>query len=196
VKKRLTTNRVLLASLIGAALGGILILILGVYMKVVGFGIPDVLWVREHELQYCPRCGSQRWASTKGFFFGLASGRVEGKLSRQFNGIDQTKCDHMFFPIASDDMLLTRDFKLQRHKLGQPDGDAFWEEPVLVEAFRAMEKENSASAVSLFQFVVNEKQRGTLSLSVVEAAKGTNSQALVDAMNQAYTNKFKHIVAY
>lgn len=160
-----------------------------VYVNILGFSIPDILWVREHELQYCPRCGLQRWQNSRGFFFGSGSGNVEVHKTGKA-GIDSAKCAHLFFVVAADDAVLTRDLKLQKYKTGWQYKDSFWDNPLLVESFRRAETENEQHAFSLFQMMVNENFRGTISSNVVQALEGTNSAAVVDAMYQAYTNKF------
>jgi hypothetical protein len=188
VKKPFNARRVLFLSLISGTVG--VIVLAGVYMKAMGWDFPDVLWVSQRELQYCPRCGMQRWEHVRGFLFGLRTNRIEEKPGKKIAGIDRANCDHLFYTVAEDGKLLaTQGFKIQKFKIGKTTGDTFWDAPVLVEAFRALEKENQVQAFTLFQFLVNEKQRGAPRMTnLLEAVKGTNSQAVVDGMFQLYTN--------
>jgi hypothetical protein len=189
MKKRFDTKRVILVSLFIGTMGSIVAAC--VFMKTMGGELPDILWVRQRELQYCPRCGMERWEQTRGFLFGLRTHGIEEKQvqAAKIPGVDRANCNHLFFTVAEDGkMLVTRGFKMQKFKIGNPTGDTCWDAPVLVEAFRAMEKENQGQAFTLFQFLVNERQRGAGMSNVVEALKGTNSQAVVEAMYQIYTN--------
>ncbi len=85
-------------------------------------------------------------------------------------------------------MLITRGLKMQKFTIGQASADAFWDEPLLVDSFRKIEKDNQAHAFTLFQFLVNERQRTAGLTNVLEAMKGTNSTALINAMYRIYTN--------
>jgi hypothetical protein len=189
MKKSIRTKRLLIILFSGMLVGTVGII--GVYLKNLA-GTQDALFYREHNRRFCGRCGFQEW-STSTALFGLRSfnhAPVDSQ-KKDFAGFDQLRCQHALFTIGMQNvMLVVPDFKVRRFAMGTLTNDAFWEQPMLIAAFRTLEKENSqGDAMNVFHhLVISTKFRSKVPTNVLEALKGTNSQVLVDAMYQSYAD--------
>jgi hypothetical protein len=182
MKNRIKTKRVLLIVLVGFFVGAGAIV--GTYVHD-GYGL-DTFMQRQHELRYCGRCGYREWSKLTRVcgIHGYSHAALAGQ-KKDFAGIEQASCKHMFFSIGMKDAVFNlSDFNIIRSSVGTLSNDLFFEKSMLVGAYRTLEKENTpADARNVFaELIMGAKFRSGPSTNLTEALKGTNSQALVQAL--------------
>jgi hypothetical protein len=187
MKRRIRTKRLLVVGFCGmvAAILGLI----GFYLKNLE-GARDQIYSRERDRRYCGRCGLQEWCISSAIFgFGNFNHfPVEGQ-KKNFAGVEQSSCQHFFINIGVQRVILAiPDFRIQRGAHGTLTNDVFWEEPMLVGAFRTLEKENSPEeAANVFnQFVYDLKFTAKGPINLRRSFNSTNSQVIVNAMYQSY----------
>jgi hypothetical protein len=189
MKKPFSTKRLLAIALGGAFAGAIGII--GIYLHGLA-STQEPLFGREHQHRFCGRCGYQEWSTVTGAL-GFQSFRHDPFIAQKkdFAGIDQSTCQHLFFTVGVNETMFTiPDFRMNRFTYGCLTNDPFFEKPILVQACRTLEQENNQQdAINLFYHLVSSaKFRSRLSTNLVEALKGTNSQALVHAIYQSFAD--------
>jgi len=188
MKKWSASKRVIGIALVAGFLG--LIGIAGVYLKYLGGWSREIV-SKERRLQYCGRCGFQEWHISKELFGLRIQSRAPLKdRKRNFAGIDQESCKHAFCTIGFNDFEFTvPGFKAYRFSMGTLTNNAFWEKPMLVEIYRAMDRDDEEDAASVFNhFIIAPSYRGKVSTNILKGLEGTNSRALVEMMYTLYEN--------
>jgi len=166
MKKRISTRRLLLIVLVGLVIGagGII----GIFVHD-AYGL-ETFAQRQHELRYCGRCGYKEWSRlTRVSGFHTYSHAPLAGQKKNFAGIDQSACQHIFFSIGVNDATFDlTDFQVIRSTVGTLSNDSLFEKPILVEVYRTLEKENTPTdAMNVFlQLIFVPKYRSPLSTTI------------------------------
>ena len=161
--------------------------LLGVSIFIWYLGLPDTLIHRRIEREFCIQCGNQALLRRYAFFEHVriaTTARTVRKASRKYQAHD---CDETYVTIAVKDVSVELGaWQLDRWSYGKIDGEPFWSNPLLVDAFARLYATNHEHAISLFGHLIGLVNNGKVPPDLQSALNTDSSELIVAALYENY----------
>jgi hypothetical protein len=168
------------------------VLFAAVFLVLSYVGLPDLLFYRRIERQFCIRCGSQAFQEGRIPPAQLMKNRTVAKivLSPTNDGIDAAHCNHIFLMVAFNERYLdVRRHYWENWTYGNMKGEPLYSSPALIKAFVSLSSTNSHDATELFMFLASMLPRQLGRDQIVAAVDEGNSESILQAILQWYKIK-------
>ena len=154
-------------------------------------GLPEDLFFRRTDRQFCVKCGSQSLSYTTTMLNGIGR-HTEPRVieSPQIDGIDLNRCKHAFLIIAAQDKYIDfSSLRINRGRYGKLEGDPLWSEPAVIRAFASLSRTDIQDSLELSSYLLALQNKGQISGKLLEAVNGTNAEEVVAVLSQEFTKK-------